>query len=55
VLVLHGGPGLDHTEFGHHLDPLGDELRLLLVDLREQGASDRGTPPGDLDRRAVRP
>jgi len=43
VLVLHGGPGLDHTEFGHWLDPL--PFRLLLIDLREQGRSDRGTPP----------
>ena len=45
LLILHGGPGLDHTEFGTHLDPLGDAFRLLLVDQREQGRSDRGTPP----------
>jgi proline-specific peptidase len=44
VLVLHGGPGLDHTEFGSHLDELGDEFNVILVDQREQGRSDRGTP-----------
>jgi proline iminopeptidase len=44
LVILHGGPGLDHTMFGTALDPLGDEYRLLLVDQREQGRSDRGTP-----------
>ncbi len=41
LLVLHGGPGLDHHEFGHYLDPLGDRYRLVLVDQRSQGLSDR--------------
>ncbi|MGB8649855.1 MAG: alpha/beta fold hydrolase [Mycobacteriales bacterium] len=45
VFVLHGGPGLDHTLFGDHLDALTDSYRLLLVDEREQGRSDRGTDP----------
>lgn len=40
LLVLHGGPGLDHHEFGDYLDPLGDEYRLLFVDQRAQGGSD---------------
>ena len=39
VLALHGGPGLDHTEFGWWLDPLADEHRLVLVDGRSQGRS----------------
>ena len=43
LLVLHGGPGVDHCMFGDYLDPLGDEHRLLLVDQRAQGRSDR--PP----------
>jgi proline iminopeptidase len=43
LIVLHGGPGLDHRMFGDYLDPLGDELRLLLVDQRAQGRSER--PP----------
>lgn len=43
LIVLHGGPGLDHCMFGDYLDSLGDEHRLLLVDQRAQGRSDR--PP----------
>jgi proline iminopeptidase len=39
LFVLHGGPGLDHTEFGAHLDDLGERCRLLFVDLRSQGRS----------------
>jgi proline iminopeptidase len=39
LFVLHGGPGLDHTMFGHHLDGLADRCRLLFVDLRSQGRS----------------
>lgn len=45
LLVLHGGPGLDHTMFGDHLDALTDTYRLVLVDEREQGRSARGTEP----------
>jgi pimeloyl-ACP methyl ester carboxylesterase len=44
LIVLHGGPGLDHTEFGHYLDALGDAFRLLLVDERAQGRSDPAPP-----------
>src|SRR6476646_7287811 len=44
LIVLHGGPGLDHTEFGSHLDALGADARLLLVDERGQGRSDRVDP-----------
>ncbi|HEV2890797.1 MAG TPA: alpha/beta fold hydrolase [Frankiaceae bacterium] len=44
VLVLHGGPGLDHTMFADYLDPLTDSYRLVLVDQRSQGRSDE-TPP----------
>lgn len=40
LLVLHGGPGLDHHMFGDYLDPLDDRLRLILVDQRSQGGSD---------------
>lgn len=39
LFVLHGGPGLDHTVFGRHLDGLSDVCRLLFVDLRAQGRS----------------
>jgi len=44
LVVLHGGPGLDHTMFGRWLDPLAEEHRLLLVDERGQGRSDPSTP-----------
>jgi proline iminopeptidase len=43
LLVLHGGPGVDHRMFGDYLDPLADDYRLVLVDQRAQGRSDR--PP----------
>jgi proline iminopeptidase len=40
LIVLHGGPGLDHHEFGTYLDPLTERgIRLLLVDLRASGRS----------------
>jgi len=47
VLVFHGGPGLDHTMFGDYLDPLteGGDYRLVLVDERACGRSDRSPPP----------
>ena len=46
LIVLHGGPGLDHHEFADYLDPLCDGgVRLLLVDQRAQGRSEP-TPPG---------
>jgi proline iminopeptidase len=44
LIVLHGGPGLDHTMFRPYLDPLGDEFRVLYVDERGQGRSDRVDP-----------
>jgi proline iminopeptidase len=46
LLVFHGGPGLDHTEFGDYLDPLtdGGGYRLVLVDERACGRSDRTAP-----------
>jgi proline iminopeptidase len=40
LLIFHGGPGLDHHEFGDYLDPLCDQFRLILVDMRAQGKSD---------------
>lgn len=47
LLVFHGGPGLDHTMFGDYLDPLtdGGRYRLVLVDERACGRSDRSAPP----------
>jgi proline iminopeptidase len=45
LIVLHGGPGLDHHEFADYLDPLiARGVRLLLTDLRANGRSE-ATPP----------
>src|SRR5262245_56642868 len=44
LVVLHGGPGLDHTEMHPWLDPLGDEFRLIYLDQRGQGRSERVSP-----------
>lgn len=44
LFVLHGGPGLDHTQFAGHLDGLTGSCRLLLVDQRSQGRSDPAPP-----------
>jgi proline iminopeptidase len=41
VIVLHGGPGLDHHMFADYLDPLAQRFRLLLVDQRAQGGSEQ--------------
>jgi pimeloyl-ACP methyl ester carboxylesterase len=40
LLLLHGGPGLDHHEFADYLDDLADRYHLILVDQRAQGRSD---------------
>src|SRR3954471_2571980 len=44
LIVLHGGPGMDHSMFRPYLDPLGEDFRLLYVDERGQGRSDRVDP-----------
>jgi proline iminopeptidase len=40
MLLLHGGPGLDHTQFRPWMDPLAARFRLVYVDQRSQGRSD---------------
>ena len=52
LLVLHGGPGLDHTMFGSWLDSLGDACRLFLVDQRSQGRSDRTSEAWSIEQMA---
>jgi proline iminopeptidase len=45
LIMLHGGPGLDHHEFRPWLDPLAEQgFRLLYVDERGQGGSPRVDP-----------
>jgi proline iminopeptidase len=41
LLIFHGGPGLDHHMFGDYVDALADEFRLIFVDERGQGQSER--------------
>jgi proline iminopeptidase len=43
LIILHGGPGLDHHMFGDYLDALADDYRLILADQRANGRS--GRPP----------
>jgi proline iminopeptidase len=41
VLLLHGGPGADHTDFLPYLRPLARHCRLVLLDQRGSGHSER--------------
>ena len=43
LLLLHGGPGADHSDFLPHLQPLARNFRLVLVDQRGSGRSERLT------------
>lgn len=43
-LVLHGGPGGDHTGFKPGFSPLAERMQLVYLDHRGQGRSDRGDP-----------
>src|SRR4051812_50040891 len=46
LILLHGGPGLDHHELHPWLDPLaGAGFRVIYVDMRGPGPSQRGDPP----------
>jgi pimeloyl-ACP methyl ester carboxylesterase len=44
LIVLHGGPGMDHTMFRPYLDPLAEDFRVLYADQRGQGRSERVDP-----------
>jgi proline iminopeptidase len=41
LLVLHGGPGLDHSDLVPWLAPLTDDMQLVYVDHRGNGRSER--------------
>ncbi|MGH2711361.1 MAG: alpha/beta fold hydrolase [Actinomycetota bacterium] len=54
MFLIHGGPGLDHTQFRPWLDPLAERFRLIFVDLRGQGRSDLVDPATlSIDRMAA--
>jgi proline iminopeptidase len=44
LIVLHGGPGLDHTHLRPWLDPLAHSFRVVYLDERGQGRSERVDP-----------
>ena len=44
VLLLHGGPGFDHSMFKPSFAPLADVAQLVLLDHRGNGRSDHGDP-----------
>ena len=51
LLLLHGGPGFDHSGLAHTLAPLSDVAQLVLLDHRGQGRSDGDDPAEwNLDR-----
>lgn len=41
VIVLHGGPGMDHSYLRPNLDPLGEFAQVIYLDLRGNGRSAR--------------
>ena len=43
MIVLHGGLGFDHAYLRPGLDPLGNKVRIVYVDLRGQGRSGRSS------------
>lgn len=43
-LVLHGGPGMDHTYYRPWLSPLSEDMQLVYVDHRGTGRSSRPVP-----------
>ena len=44
AMVIHGGPGSDHSGFKPGLSPLAARMQLVYFDHRGQGRSDRGDP-----------
>jgi pimeloyl-ACP methyl ester carboxylesterase len=44
VILLHGGPGFDHSHFRPALDRFSEQAQLILLDHRGQGRSDTGGP-----------
>jgi proline iminopeptidase len=44
AVLLHGGPGADHTSYKPTFEPLTELMQLVYVDHRGQGRSARGNP-----------
>lgn len=47
ALVVHGGPGGDHSGFKPAMSPLAEQMQLVYFDHRGQGRSGRGDPDAD--------
>ena len=45
LLLLHGGPGVDHTLFKPEFATMADTAQVVYLDQRGSGRSDRGVPP----------
>ncbi len=43
VILIHGGPGVDHTSFKPEYGQLAEVAQLIYLDLRGNGRSDRGS------------
>ncbi len=44
LVLLHGGPGFDHSSFKPAFSALADSAQIVYLDHRGNGRSDRGTP-----------
>lgn len=44
LILLHGGPGADHSIFRPEFDALADVAQVIFLDLRGQGRSDKSAP-----------
>jgi len=44
IVILHGGPGLDHTYLKPEVNELADHAQVVFLDQRGQGRSDAGDP-----------
>jgi proline iminopeptidase len=49
IMVLHGGPGFDHSYLLPDLDRLADTYRLIYYDQRGRGKSAEGVQPSEVD------
>ena len=44
LVLLHGGPGFDHSSFKPTFSPLADAAQIIYLDHRGNGRSERDTP-----------
>ena len=44
LILLHGGPGFDHSSFKPYFSQFADIAQVIYLDHRGNGRSDRGSP-----------